>query len=39
MKYEIKFTSQFKDLEKLCYVIEKLAQGKVLEPKYYDHNL
>ena len=50
MKYEIKFTSQFKrdikiakkqgkDLEKLFYVIEKLAQGEVLESKYYDHNL
>ena len=50
MKYEIKFTSQFKrdikiakrqgkDLEKLFYVIEKLAQGEALESKYYDHNL
>ena len=50
MKYEIKFTSQFKkelkiaekqgkDLEKLFAVIEKLANGEMLESKYHDHSL
>lgn len=50
MKYEIKFTSQFKkdlkiakkqgkDLEKMFAVIEKLAKGEMLEPKYRDHSL
>ena len=50
MKYEVKFTSQFKkelkiaekqgkDLEKLFAVIEKLANGEILEPKYRDHSL
>ena len=50
MKYEIKFTSQFKkelkiaekqgkDLEKLFVVIEKLANGEMLESKYRDHSL
>ncbi|MBQ2733428.1 MAG: type II toxin-antitoxin system YafQ family toxin [Clostridia bacterium] len=50
MKYEIKFTSQFKkdiklakkqgkSIDKLFYVIEKLANGETLENKYRDHNL
>lgn len=50
MKYEIIFTSQFKkdvklakkqgkDMDKLFNIIEKLANGESLEPKYKDHNL
>ncbi len=50
MKYEIKFTTQFKkdlklakkqgkDIDKLFKVIEKLSNGNVLEPKYRDHEL
>lgn len=50
MKYEIKFTSQFKkdlklakkqgkDTEKLFAVIEKLSNGETLEAKYRDHDL
>ena len=50
MKYEVKFTTQFKkDLklakrqgkgtEKLFDVIEKLANGEALEAKYRDHDL
>ncbi len=50
MKYEIKFTSQFKkdvklakkqgkDIEKLFEVIEKLANGEVLEKTFRDHDL
>lgn len=50
MKYEIKFTNRFKkdikiakkqnkDLDKLFYVIEQLANGRTLEPKYRDHAL
>lgn len=50
MKYEVKFTSQFKkdlklakkqgkDLEKLFEIIEKLANGEALEAKYRDHDL
>ena len=50
MKYEVKFTIQFKkdiklalkqgkDTEKLFAVIEKLANGEVLEPKFRDHDL
>lgn len=50
MKYEIKFTSQFKkdikaakkqgkDTGKLFAVIEKLACGEPLEQKYRDHDL
>ena len=50
MKYEIKFTSQFKkelkvakkqgkDLEKLFTVVEKLANGEVLDLRYRDHSL
>lgn len=50
MKYEIKFTAQFKkdlklakkqgkDIEKLFAVVEKLANGQSLEPKFRDHDL
>lgn len=50
MKYEIKFTTQFKkdlklakkqkkNLELLFDVIEKLASGKKLDSKYRDHDL
>lgn len=50
MKYEVKFTNQFKkdlklakkqnkNLDELYDVIEKLADGKTLEEKYRDHNL
>ncbi|MBR6577423.1 MAG: type II toxin-antitoxin system YafQ family toxin [Clostridia bacterium] len=50
MKYEIKFTAQFKkdlklakkqgkDVEKLFEVVEKLACGEKLDPKYKDHEL
>ena len=50
MKYQIKFTSQFKkdfklvkkqnkNVEKLYSVIEKLAEGKKLEEKFRDHSL
>ena len=50
MKYEIKFTSQFKkdlklakrqnkDTDKLFYAIEKLAKGEPLEAVYRDHDL
>lgn len=50
MKYQIKFTTQFKkdiklakkqkkDLEKLFEVIDQLAQGRTLESKYRDHSL
>jgi mRNA interferase YafQ len=50
MKYEVKFTTQFKkdlklakkqgkDTEKLFEVIEKLANGEQLEEKYRDHDL
>ena len=50
MKYEIKFTNQFKkdlkqskkqgkDTEKLFAIIEKLAMGEHLEAKYRDHTL
>ena len=50
MKYEVKFTNQFKkdvkpakkqgkNLEKLYTVIEKLANGEQLEAKYRDHDL
>ena len=48
--YEIKSTSKFdkelkkinkqnKNLDKLIYVVEKLANGEKLEPKYKNHNL
>ena len=50
MKYEIRFTTQFKkdikraqkqkrDLDELFYVVEMLAEGKHLDEKYRDHNL
>ena len=50
MKYEVKFTSQFKkdlklakkqgkNLEKMYSVIEKLANGEALEAKFRDHDL
>lgn len=50
MKYEIKFTTQFKkdlklakkqhkNVDELFEVIEKLAEGKTLEAKYKDHAL
>lgn len=50
MKFEIKYTSQFKkdfklakkqrkNIDKLFAVIEKLANGETLEPKYRDHDL
>lgn len=50
MKYEIRFTTQFKkdikraqkqkrDLDELFYVVEMLAEGKQLDEKYRDHNL
>ena len=50
MKYEVKFTNRFKkdlklsekqgkNTEKLFDVIEKLANGEVLDAKYRDHIL
>ncbi|WP_026396273.1 type II toxin-antitoxin system YafQ family toxin [Acetobacterium malicum] len=50
MKYEVKFTNQFKkdlklakkqgkDIERLYAVIEKLADEELLEQKYRDHDL
>ena len=50
MKYEVKFTSQFKkdlklakkqnkDLDKLFEVVNILADGGPLDTKYHDHNL
>ena len=50
MKYEIRFTTQFKkdlklakkqgkDIDKLFSVIEQLANGEPLEEKYRDHDL
>ncbi len=50
MKYEIRFTGQFKkdlklakkqgkNLDKLFDVVERLANGEVLEAKYHDHDL
>lgn len=50
MKYEIKFTTQFKkdlklakkqnkNLEKLFEVVDLLAEGKKLDLKYRDHDL
>lgn len=50
MKYEVKFTNQFKkdlklakkqgkNTDKLFEIIEKLASGEVLEAKYKDHDL
>ena len=50
MKYDVKFTNQFKkdiklakkqhkNLDKLFEVINILAEGEVLEAKYKDHSL
>ena len=50
MRYEVKFTSQFKrdlklakkqgkDTEKLFEVVERLANGEILEERYWDHDL
>ena len=50
MKYEVKFTNQFKrdlklakkqkrDLDKLFAVVNILADGDVLDAKYHDHDL
>lgn len=50
MRYEVKFTSQFKkdlklarkqgkDTEKLFEVVERLANGETLEARYRDHDL
>lgn len=50
MKYEVKFTGQFKrdlklakkqgkDIGKLFEVISTIAEGKKLDEKYRDHNL
>lgn len=50
MKYEVKFTTQFKkdlklakkqnkDIEKLFEVVELLANGEKLDFKYKDHDL
>ena len=50
MKYEIKYTTKFKkdvklivkrgkDLNKLGYIVEKLAIKEVLEEKFRDHEL
>lgn len=50
MKYEIKFTSQFKkdlkkakkqhkDLNKLFDIVEKIANGEKLDASYHDHEL
>ena len=50
MKYEVKFTTQFKkdlklakkqnkDIEKLFAVVELLANGEKLDFKYNDHDL
>ena len=50
MKYEVKFTGQFKrdqklakkqgkNIDKLFDVISTIAEGKKLDEKYRDHNL
>lgn len=50
MKYEVRFTSQFKkdlkkakkqhrDLDKLFDIVNILAEGEVLPSQYKDHNL
>lgn len=50
MKYDVKFTTQFKkdlklakkqnkNTDKLFEVVEKLANGESLEAKYRDHDL
>ena len=49
-KYEVKYSNTFKkslkkvtkqnkNLDKMFYVIEKLANKEILEPKYRNHNL
>lgn len=50
MRYDVKFTSKFKkdiklakkqnkNLDKLFYVIQCLANGEILDAKYKDHDL
>lgn len=50
MRYEVRFTNQFKkdlklaekrhkSLDKLFAVVERLANGEALDPKYHDHDL
>jgi mRNA interferase YafQ len=50
MRYEVKFTNQFKrdlklakkqnkDLDKLFDVVHMLAEGLTLDAKYHDHDL
>ena len=50
MRYQVKFTNQFKrdlklaekqgkDTERLFRVVERLANGETLEPRYRDHDL
>lgn len=50
MKYKIKYTNRFKkdlkllkkqrkDINKLFYIIEKIAKGETLEDKYKNHPL
>ena len=50
MKYEVRFTNQYKedlklakkqgkDIEKMYSIVEKLANGEVLDAKYRDHSL
>lgn len=50
MKYEVRFTTQFKkdlklakkqgkDTDKLFEVVGKLADGEILEERYKDHDL
>ena len=50
MNYEVRFTSQFKrdiklaqkqgkDIDKLFAVVDVLAKGETLAPKYRDHDL
>lgn len=50
MKYEVRFTTQFKkdlklaqkqgkNIDKLFDVVEKLLNGEILDEKYHDHNL
>lgn len=34
-----KISEQHKDIEKLIYVVEKLASGEILEEKYKNHKL
>ncbi|PAF50233.1 type II toxin-antitoxin system YafQ family toxin [Helicobacter sp. 13S00477-4] len=48
MKYEVELTKEFKksfkklsikDKNSTLYIIEKLSNGKTLDPKYKDHKL